>query len=244
MSMVLVDSQNNQEALKSHGWYKRQRPAQFSGGELRALAKAAKQAFIDMLVHWLENRGMTAAELARAIDVNQSAISNWKKGSNFPSPEQFGKIAEALDVPLYLLFWDPTDVRRDDQWLHRIADLAGSKSHMKDRYGKFYGALSAVRLALDADDETFRREVESARSRGIDSDVLDEIIHDRQARRAREQEYKFDPILLTLRQAEQERIREISMRRELERAKYGKPLDAPLENNAPLKKKRSKKKLT
>lgn len=53
----------------------------------------------------LEWRGLRAYELARAIGVEKSAVSNWVNGRETPNYPRVSAMAEVLDVPVEFL-WD------------------------------------------------------------------------------------------------------------------------------------------
>ena len=95
------------------------------------LAKAAKQAFVDNLEHWLNIRKLSAADLARVMKVNPSAISNWKKGRRLPGPEKFAELAEVLRIPVFCLFYDSTDPLTECDALVDIAKLVDVRDGTK-----------------------------------------------------------------------------------------------------------------
>ncbi len=69
--------------------------------------------FVDELRQHLTRRGVTSAALARALDVDEETVRNWRKGKTRPLLAQLPKIAEVLGMgagspggqgdPLYLL---------------------------------------------------------------------------------------------------------------------------------------------
>jgi transcriptional regulator with XRE-family HTH domain len=144
MSMNVVTFSKNRRAHSADGWYKPPRGARLKNGDLSPLAKATRQAFIDNLMYWLAARGMKAADLAKALGVSPSTISNWKSGINFPSPDQFDRISEALDLPIAFLFWDPSDGRRESPGLQRIADLVDYDPEKREIIRKFYEVMEAT----------------------------------------------------------------------------------------------------
>lgn len=50
-----------------------------------------------------EQLGMTQAELAEKVEVNQAAVSNWESRKNVPLRKLHGKIAQALNCAVYEL---------------------------------------------------------------------------------------------------------------------------------------------
>ena len=77
-----------------------------------------------MVAHNLEaimaSRGINAAELARRAKLNPTGIYDILKGkSRSPKVETLAKIAEALNVPISILFED----RADDALRHELAVL-------------------------------------------------------------------------------------------------------------------------
>lgn len=50
-----------------------------------------------------EQLGMTQAELAEKVEVNQAAVSNWESRKNVPLRKLHGKIAQALHCAVYEL---------------------------------------------------------------------------------------------------------------------------------------------
>lgn len=53
-----------------------------------------------------EELGMTQAELAEMLDVNQAAVSNWENGKYAPLRKLHAKIAQALRCAVYELDLD------------------------------------------------------------------------------------------------------------------------------------------
>jgi transcriptional regulator with XRE-family HTH domain len=143
MAGMSMASTKRDQARAVSAWYK----ARDSGldGDLTALARAARQAFKKNLLHWLEFRGLTAAKLAQALGVNQSAVSNWRHGTSFPGPDLCDKIARFLNIPTFFLFLDTSDPRRDDGLLHEIAEAA-EVTDPKER--AFRIALVRIREAM------------------------------------------------------------------------------------------------
>lgn len=62
-----------------------------------------KEYFAEWLTRTLSERDISGGEVARALDVNDSAVSRWKNGKVLPSLETLMDLAEFLDVsPLRL----------------------------------------------------------------------------------------------------------------------------------------------
>lgn len=81
---------------------------------------------------------MSQAELARRLDVSRAAVSSWCNAETGPDLATLGRVAEALEVPVYRLFYDEDDERRhgkaptkrdrmnqDENALRLIADRMG-----------------------------------------------------------------------------------------------------------------------
>lgn len=62
-----------------------------------------KEYFAEWLTRTLSERGISGGEVARALNVNDSAVSRWKNGKILPSLEALMDLADFLDVsPLQL----------------------------------------------------------------------------------------------------------------------------------------------
>lgn len=53
-----------------------------------------------MLREILKSKGVKQKWLAETIGVSEVTVSNWVKGKNYPTKENWIKISKALDVPL------------------------------------------------------------------------------------------------------------------------------------------------
>lgn len=64
-----------------------------------------------------ELQGITQEQLAEAIGINSTALSDIERGKTYPLPENLEKIAKALKIPCELLFVnsviDPKIVEKD-----------------------------------------------------------------------------------------------------------------------------------
>lgn len=182
---------NGRAGLTKHCYKRRVRMV---GGA--ALAKAAKEAFLQNVWHWMEYRGMNAAGLADALGITQSAISNWKQKISFPSPDQYDKIAAVLDMPLFVLLWDPSDPRTKEHKYVSIANLVDeTDSKVKAARKRLMMIREALKPAIEAGiplEEavaTLRDQPEFADDIEIGSVITDFLhkqkIHERAAARAR-----------------------------------------------------------
>jgi transcriptional regulator with XRE-family HTH domain len=57
-----------------------------------------REYFAEWLTRTLAERGISGGEIAKALDVNDSAISRWKNGKASPGLESVMKLAEFLGV--------------------------------------------------------------------------------------------------------------------------------------------------
>ncbi len=56
------------------------------------------------LGYYLSLRGITQKELAKKLNVSQSAVTNWIKGKNSPDIELVAEICDILDISVTELF--------------------------------------------------------------------------------------------------------------------------------------------
>lgn len=77
----------------------------------QVLVRPSRQNFAANLVDIMDEKKISAAELAKKIGKTRGAISRWRDGSQEPSFEDKDKIAEALGVPVSRLYLDLTDSR-------------------------------------------------------------------------------------------------------------------------------------
>ncbi|QVL32316.1 helix-turn-helix transcriptional regulator [Telmatocola sphagniphila] len=64
--------------------------------------------FAQRLRELFHEKGVSGAEIARRSGFRQSSISEWLRGEKEPKATAVKKLAEALGVPVELLFADPT----------------------------------------------------------------------------------------------------------------------------------------
>jgi transcriptional regulator with XRE-family HTH domain len=70
------------------------------------LAVTVKQLFGRNLARLLDDRRMSASELARRIGAKPTMVSKWSKGINLPDAENLDKIADVFGIPMAELFVD------------------------------------------------------------------------------------------------------------------------------------------
>lgn len=85
---------------------------------------------IDKINAFLAQKGMTGADLSRAIGVSNSIYSQWNKKKSRPSNKTLNNIAEALSVPVESLLSDdelPPETKKapvpEDEGLDRISEI-------------------------------------------------------------------------------------------------------------------------
>lgn len=85
---------------------------------------------IDKINAFLAQKGMTGADLSRAIGVSNSIYSQWNKKKSRPSNKTLNNIAEALGVPVESLLSDdelPPETKKapvpEDEGLGRISEI-------------------------------------------------------------------------------------------------------------------------
>ena len=85
---------------------------------------------IDKINAFLAQKGMTGADLSRAIGVSNSIYSQWNKKKSRPSNKTLNNIAEALGVPVESLLSDdelPPETKKapvpEDEGLDRISEI-------------------------------------------------------------------------------------------------------------------------
>ena len=79
-----------------------------------------------------KSKGLTQKELAKALDVTQTAITYWETGKREPSIEMLEKIANYFDVSLDYLFTAQTDKRNLKSIMNVFAPhLTRLKNHIK-----------------------------------------------------------------------------------------------------------------
>jgi len=96
------------------------------------------QLFILNLKKWRKNRGFSQKTLAQRCDAAHSYIRQIESGSGHPSFLFIGKLAQALNIEPYQLFYDETAVN-DDKFLQ-----SGSIKSLKEEF------LQKVEHELDA----------------------------------------------------------------------------------------------
>lgn len=116
-----------------------------------------REYFAEWLTRTLTERDIAGGEVARALDVNDSAISRWKNGKASPGLDSVMKLAEYLDVnPVALAvtagLMDENKVGVSRLELPRETKMMG---YVEDQIMKIRGL----------DDETRKALIETARER-------------------------------------------------------------------------------
>ena len=95
--------------------------------------------FAKNLIYYRKRKKLLQRELAAAVDVSTSAVSNWESGINYPRLDTVYNICEVLEISVgQLLGIDDSPYSRDDQAL-----LVAYKKHP--------AMQSAVRKLLEMD---------------------------------------------------------------------------------------------
>ena len=89
-----------------------------------------KETFSRWLASEMSVRGLNQSELARAVQVNQAAISRLVSGKAHPSPDTLNALAQAFEMPPITVFRaagylpeDPGITDEVEQLLHEIGKL-------------------------------------------------------------------------------------------------------------------------
>lgn len=119
-----------------------------------------REYFAEWLTRTLTERDIAGGEVARALDVNDSAISRWKNGKASPGLDSVMKLAEYLDVnPVALAvtagLMDENKVGVSRLELPRETKMMG---YVEDQIMKIRGLDNETRKALI---ETARERFES-----------------------------------------------------------------------------------
>lgn len=93
----------------------------------------------DRLKKALDDRGMSAAGLAKKSGINKGAISKYLHGSVIPKQSAVGELARALDVsPAWLLGFNVTE---DGRAVEAVLDLDALTDENRLRVLAYYQAL-------------------------------------------------------------------------------------------------------
>ena len=95
--------------------------------------------FIFNLKKWRKIRGISQKELAEKCDAAHSYIRQIECGNRYPSFAFIGKIANALDIEPYQLFYDDTAKSSRPSQMKRIDDIQTKllKTVASDIHGAF-----------------------------------------------------------------------------------------------------------
>lgn len=108
---------------------------------------------IERILELMKEKGVTASELTSSIEINNSAISEWKKGKSKPGTEAIIKIAQYFEISTdYLLTGNDAvesdtkkELTRRDQLVQEIHNII--KTVPDDKLEKFKALLQT---AIDA----------------------------------------------------------------------------------------------
>lgn len=93
----------------------------------------------ERIFYLLERRGKRSSDLARALGVRQTTVSEWKTGKREPSATQYAKLAEYFDVSLDYLI---TGREPRDAPVQQIIDNNNSNNNVSTYSGNAAGGLS------------------------------------------------------------------------------------------------------
>lgn len=60
-------------------------------------------------------KGISQQELALKVNVVRQTVSKWEKGLSVPDSETLLKIAQALEIPVYLLLCEASPIKEDEE---------------------------------------------------------------------------------------------------------------------------------
>ena len=93
----------------------------------------------ERIFYLLERRGKRSSDLARALGVRQTTVSEWKTGKREPSATQYAKLAEYFDVSLDYLI---TGREPRDAPVQQIIGNNNSNNNVSTYSGNTAGGLS------------------------------------------------------------------------------------------------------
>jgi len=67
-----------------------------------------------------EHRLWSQAELAEYSDISIPFLSEIERGNKWPFPDTLGKIANALDVQIYELFWEKNTIPKEHDFTNIV----------------------------------------------------------------------------------------------------------------------------
>ncbi|MDR3200274.1 MAG: helix-turn-helix transcriptional regulator [Spirochaetales bacterium] len=91
------------------------------------------QLFVHNVKKWRKNRGFSQKTLAERCNAAHSYIRQIESGSGKPSFAFIGKLADALDIDAYQLFYDETEGEKPSREIESIkTDFLGKMANELD----------------------------------------------------------------------------------------------------------------
>jgi transcriptional regulator with XRE-family HTH domain len=97
-------------------------------GWTEALGKDARELFRERLDAIMATRALTNRALAKAIGVDPSVVTHWRKGSASPEMHRLSLIAATLGVPVHWFFVDTSEPTEVAARLREHADRIASEA--------------------------------------------------------------------------------------------------------------------
>lgn len=109
-----------------------------------------KEYFAEWLTRTLTERGISGGEVARALDVNDSAVSRWRNGKATPGLESVMALADYLKVPPVALAVTAGLMREKQAGTPRLPLPSDTKSRamVRDQIMGIRGLTAGERSAL------------------------------------------------------------------------------------------------
>jgi transcriptional regulator with XRE-family HTH domain len=118
-----------------------------------------------------KKKGLKATDVAKALDINRTRLSNWELGIRKPQYRELEALADFLNVnPAYLLGWinddiysthlpvDRTTVKRNDGGEVSVPNATGEHAY-SEGYLKQHGFEARQLIALTVDDDSMKEVV-------------------------------------------------------------------------------------
>ena len=107
------------------------------------------------------SRGMSRADLAKAVGASVSAVSMWENDSRRPKHEMLEALADAFNVPIFAIMHDEDELDTDDEiWelrelIRRNPNMRALFSTAKNAKPEHIKAAAVMLEALKSNDGSF-----------------------------------------------------------------------------------------